>query len=136
MTSPTARTLAFLRRCGHAAAVVERWNAHAGIRQDVFGVIDIIAVRRGEPGVLAVQATTLPNVSARLAKAKVRPELRTWLAAGNRFQVHGWFQRAGRWKVKIVALRAEDLVSVVVQAPRRRSKMPVQGDLFTEAAGK
>ena len=32
-----------------------------------------------------------------------------------------WYRRADRWQVKIVAVRAEDLATVVVQAPARRS---------------
>jgi hypothetical protein len=110
--------------------VVERWLPHAKVRRDLFGCIDVVAVRRGESGVLAVQATTLEHVAARLAKAKGRPELRTWLAAGNRFQVHGWYRRNGKWDVKIVALRSEDLAGAIVQAPARRGRKPVQLDLF------
>jgi len=128
--SPTARSLRYLRECGHVADVVERWIPRANVRRDLFGVIDVVAVRRGEAGVLGVQATTLPNVAARLAKAKTRAELRTWLAAANRFAVFGWYRRGGRWRVKIVELRAEDLASLVIQGPPRRSRKPVQADLF------
>jgi hypothetical protein len=100
--------------------VVERWIPKANVRRDLFGCIDVVAVRRGESGVLAIQATTLAHVSARLAKAKGRPELRTWLAAGNRFEVWGWSYRGRRWVVKRVALRGEDLAGVVVEVPPRR----------------
>jgi hypothetical protein len=135
MTSPTARTLAFLRGCGHAADVVERWLPRVNRRRDLFGCIDVIAVRRGEAGVLAVQATSLANVSARLVKAKGRPELWTWLSAGNRFSVFGWYRRAGKWRVKIVALRSADLAAVVVQPVARRGRRAVQRDMFGGIAG-
>ena len=128
--SPTARSLAMLRKCGHAAGIVERWLPGVNRRKDLFGCIDLVAVRRGEAGVLAVQATSLANVSARLGKAKARSELRTWLAAGNRFSVFGWYRRQGRWRVKIVDLRTEDLAAVVVQSPPRRGRKAVQKDLF------
>ena len=120
--TPAARSLAFLRACGHDADVVERWLPRVNVRRDLFHCIDIVGVRRGETGVLGVQATVLGSISARLEKAKGRPELRTWLAAGNRFQVHGWYRRQGRWEVKIVALTSEKLAAVIVQAPRRRGR--------------
>ena len=46
--TPTARSLAFLRRCGHSADVVERWiPLRDNVRRDLFGFIDVVAVRRG-----------------------------------------------------------------------------------------
>jgi hypothetical protein len=98
----------------------------------LFGCIDVVAVRRGEQGVLGVQATTAKNVAARVCKAKAQPDLRTFLAAGNRFQVHGWYKRAGRWEVRIVELRADDLAETVVQGRPRRGRRPVQRELFAE----
>jgi hypothetical protein len=59
-------------------------------------------------------------VSNRLAKAKGRPELAAWLRAGGRFEVHGWRLRAGRWVIRRVEVRGEDLADVVLCAPRPR----------------
>ncbi len=42
--SPTSRSLAECRKRGWTAQVVEHWNPHAHIRQDLFGVIDIVAL--------------------------------------------------------------------------------------------
>lgn len=53
-TSPTQRSLRYLREQGYLPAVVEKWNPHAHVRQDLFGFVDIVAVRRDET--LAVQA--------------------------------------------------------------------------------
>jgi len=47
-------------------AVVEKWNPHARIRQDLFGILDLVAIKEGET--LGVQTTTLGNVSSRLDK--------------------------------------------------------------------
>jgi hypothetical protein len=41
--TPMARTLAFLRGCGHAADVVERWLPRVNVRRDLFHCIDIVA---------------------------------------------------------------------------------------------
>ncbi|MHB1530468.1 MAG: hypothetical protein ACYCXT_13820 [Acidiferrobacteraceae bacterium] len=55
--SPTQRTLRHLRKAGYPLVqVVEKWNPHAGVRQDLFGIIDVLAV--GPGGVLAVQCTS------------------------------------------------------------------------------
>jgi hypothetical protein len=118
--TPTARSLTLLRRRGYLADVVERWIPRANIRRDLFGCIDLAAVCLDAPGVLGIQATTEAHVSTRLAKARALPALKTWLAAGNRFEVWGWTRRGRRWRVKIVAVVSEDLAAVVVDAPPRR----------------
>ena len=43
-SSPTQRSLKLLRDEGYTAQVVERWNPHARVRQDLFGVIDTAAM--------------------------------------------------------------------------------------------
>jgi hypothetical protein len=103
MSSPTQRSLAHLREQGYTAAVVERWNSHARIRQDLFGFIDILALRDGET--LGVQATSGSNVSARVAKIAEHELVGAVRAAGWRVEVHGWRKNAaGRW-----VLRVEDV---------------------------
>lgn len=101
MTSPTARTLAELRKRGYMAAVTERWNPHAKIRQDLFGIVDVLAVREGET--LAVQATSGSNVASRvqkIAEHESTPELRK---AGWSIAVWGWRKNAkGRWQLREV----------------------------------
>src|SRR5579871_5267305 len=101
MASPTALSLNLLRRSGYAAGVVERFvqpPGRDGFRVDLFGCIDLVAVKRSESGVLAVQATSLPNMSSRINKAKGKAELRAWVAAGNRWECWGWCKRAARWR--------------------------------------
>jgi hypothetical protein len=106
--SPTARTLKMLRDDGWLAAVVERWNSYVKIRQDLFGFIDVIAVK-GDL-VLAVQATDGTNVSKRVAKIRETPAAALWLGSHTRqIVVHGWSKRgargkAKRWSCRIVRL--------------------------------
>ena len=55
-TTPTQRTLRELRNQGRRCQIVERWNAYVGahgVRQDLFGIIDVIALdpQRGVVGV-------------------------------------------------------------------------------------
>ena len=101
--TPTQRTLAKLRADGWTTAIVEHWNAHARVRQDLFGFIDILALRDGET--LAVQATSGSNVAARVAKiaeSKTAPIVRK---AGWRIEVWGWRKNAAGKHV----LRVEDV---------------------------
>lgn len=100
MSSPTQRTLSKLKREGWLAAVVEKWNPHARIRQDLFGIVDILAIREGET--LAVQATG-SGVSARIRKIADH-ESTPWIRkAGWRLEVWGWRKNAkGRWECRIV----------------------------------
>lgn len=93
------------------AAVVERWNPHARVRQDLFGFADVIAVVDG--AVLLVQATTGKNVSARLAKLRAEPcrsRVRRWLLAGGRVQIHGWAKRGPRGKRKLWTCSVREIV--------------------------
>jgi hypothetical protein len=78
--SPTQRALKHLRSLGYQAQVVEKWNAFAKIRVDLFGCIDIVAVRPGVP-VLGVQCTSHGNLAARVKKSLVLGQ--PWLATGH-----------------------------------------------------
>jgi hypothetical protein len=101
MSSPTSRTLERLRKAGWTAQVTERWNAYAKIRQDLFGCIDIVAVKAGEVGVLGVQCTSRSNQSSRVKKCYASPIMATWLEARNSLQVWGWAKSKGRWDATV-----------------------------------
>jgi hypothetical protein len=111
--SPTTRILERLRKDGWTAQVVERFNAHAKVRQELFGFINVRAIPPGEPP-LAVPATTSRNPPARLVKALALPALRSWLAAGCRFEVHGWSKKGlrGKWKLWTLTRRPVRLSEV------------------------
>lgn len=100
--TPTERTLRHLRSLGYLPAVVERWNPHARIRQDLWGWCDVLAVREGE--VLAVQCTS-HGVAARVRKVLASATIAPVLAAGVRVEVHGWTKRAnGRFELRVEKL--------------------------------
>lgn len=99
--TPTQRSLAEMRKRGYRCAVVERWNPHARIRQDLFGVVDLLAIGNGET--VAIQTTSGSNVAARVAKitdSEAMPDMR---AVGWKIVVHGWRKAAnGRWTLREV----------------------------------
>jgi hypothetical protein len=80
------------------AAVVERWNGFVtrpdggkGVRMDLFGFIDVLAVDElAHSGVLAVQVARTGDAARRLEKiksARVWPKVARWLQAGNRMEL-------------------------------------------------
>ncbi len=89
MASPTSRTLSHLRAQGYMAGVVEFWNPHTNTRRDLFGFLDVVAVREGE--VLGVQATSTGGAS-RVNKIlnDCTGDAILWLEAGTHLQVIGW----------------------------------------------
>lgn len=99
--SPTQRTLAKLRKEGWTAAVVERRNHGAFVTHDLFGFIDVLAIRDGET--LAVQTTSGSNVSSRVRKIADAEHLAAVRSAGWCIHVHGWRKNArGRWECRVV----------------------------------
>jgi hypothetical protein len=96
--TPTQLTLRRLRENGWPLVeVVETWNPHARIRNDLFGFIDVVAV--GPAGTLAVQATSAANVSARVKKIADHPNLAAVREAGWILEVWGWRKHNNRWEL-------------------------------------
>lgn len=108
-TSPTQRTLAYLRKRGEVAQVVERFNQFAKVRQDLFGFIDIVNLRTG--AIVGVQCTSGGNVAARVNKIlnECGDVAREWLLAGGRIEVWGWAKRGPRGKRKLWTPRVVDV---------------------------
>ena len=99
--SPTQRSLAHLRKLGYLAEVVEKRVPKVFITRDLFGFIDVLAIREGE--VLGVQATSGSNVAARVTKIAEAQHVGTVRKAGIRIVVHGWRKAAnGRWTLREV----------------------------------
>jgi hypothetical protein len=103
-TSPTQRSLKHWRDLGYLCAVVEHFNPHVRIRQDLYGFIDILAIK-GED-IVGVQATGGDggNVAARVAKI-VEHENYPLVIKAMRIVVHGWRKNAaGRWTLREIEL--------------------------------
>lgn len=109
MSSPTQRSLALLKKRGYRAAVVEKWNPHARIRQDLFGIIDILAIREGET--LAVQACAGSGGAAAARQRKIEDSdaIIDIRAAGWGVHVHAWRKRQLKGKRPEWVCREVDL---------------------------
>lgn len=92
-------------------AVTERWNPHVpmpggkfGIRQDLWGWVDMLALDPATGYLYAVQTTSGSNVSKRIDKIQAWPHLAAFLLR-HRAVVHGWSKRGERGKRKLWACR-------------------------------
>lgn len=98
-TSPTQLSLRHLRKTCDAVAVTEKWNPHARLRQDLFGFVDILALRGEET--IAVQSTSWGNVSSRATKIAESPLVAAVRQAGWSIFIHGWrMGKNGRYELK------------------------------------
>ena len=101
--TPTVRSLEMLRQKYPLVQVVEKWNPHARIRQDLYGIIDILCVGNGET--VAVQTTSGSSVSARVKKMTESPALPHLREAGWRIIIQGWRKNAaGKYVLREVDL--------------------------------
>jgi len=107
--SPTVRTLEELRRKGAIAGIVERFikapgKAGGGFRSDLFGAIDIIAIRNRR--IIGIQCSTATNRAAHIKKIMADPETRSalwhWMDAGGEIELWSWKKDSkGKWSVVI-----------------------------------
>ena len=98
--TPTQRTLAYLREQGYLCAIVEKWNPHVKIRQDLFGFIDILAIKKNET--LAVQCTST-GVAARVKKIQESEYLSRVREAGWKILIVGWSKNSkGKYVMRLL----------------------------------
>lgn len=109
MSSPTARTLKFLRSAGHIAAVVEKWIPQTKQRLDLYGFIDVVAMHPDSQGLLGVQATSGAHHSERCNKILGIPAAVLWLRTGNRIWVVSWTKKGVKGKRKLWQPRIEPI---------------------------
>jgi len=108
--SPTRLSLKLLRKEGWHVEVVERWNPHARIRNDLFGFADLIAIRDAHPPML-VQVTTSTNFQARRRKILAEQRALIWLHSSGTILLHGWKPKKKRGvprECREEAITAED----------------------------
>ncbi len=120
MSSATQRTIRELKNQGRVCAIVEKWNAFAGphgIRQDLFGIIDIIALDP-ERGVIGVQCCSggMSTHYIKITEERAQ-ETMDWLQTpGTVLEIWSWrklkVKRGGKamvWKPKIREITLKDL---------------------------
>jgi len=120
--TPTQRTLRELKDHGRTCGIVEKFNPHVGkfgIRQDLFGFIDIIALDT-DRGIIGIQSCG-QSFSAHLKKIveERNQEAYEWIRCGGKVELWGWrklkLKRGGkamRWKPRIKEITIADLDQV------------------------
>jgi len=122
MRSATERTLKHLKQHGYKTAIVEKYNAYAGefgVRQDLLGIIDILAFEKGRL-LWGVQSTTGSQYADHYRKITEEKCLNTalWLSIpSNRLLLYAWrkvkVKRGGKqtvWKPRITEITMRDLI--------------------------
>ena len=102
--SPTQRSLKLLRDAGWVCAITEHWNPFAFIRQDLFGFVDILAIKH--KAMLAVQTTSDDgsHMSSRVRKITDNPNYELLKSTRCKIMVQGWKKVKNKWKVRIINL--------------------------------
>lgn len=90
MSIYTEKTLKKLRNEGWQAQVVEKWLQACRRRVDLFGIIDIVAIRDGE--ILGVQSTSYNGRRSHLddMMGEKRQAVMSWLQARGRLVLMTW----------------------------------------------
>jgi hypothetical protein len=84
---------------GYLVENVEKYNTFSRKKNDLWGFIDFLAIRRDE--VLAIQVTSKSNMSARRKKMTEHENIGKVREAGIRIELWGFYKEKNRWKVKI-----------------------------------
>jgi hypothetical protein len=115
--SNTQRTLRLLRQQGHIVGTVERFNSFIGphgIRQDLFGFLDLIAIR--PDGIIGVQSCgqAFSEHDKKILENEIAPE---WIKFAG-IELIGWskkkkkldkgWSKAYYWTPKLKVYKQED----------------------------
>ena len=96
--SPLQRSKKLMESLGATVAIVEKWNQFARIRQDLFGIIDLLGVNNDVTW--AVQVTTLGHMKDHRDKMQASPMLAKLKEAGWLVELHGWRKLRTGWACK------------------------------------
>ena len=130
-----------LRNQGRRCAIVEKWNMHVGphgVRQDLFGIIDVIALDP-QRGVVGVQSCGMNFAEHERKFFEERAEeCIDWLSTpGTALELWGWrkvkLKRGGkamRWQPRI---REFTLADFGVPVELRKPESPVMGEWSAHA---
>ena len=114
--SYSGKTRDWLRNEGFRVGTCEHWNSFVGRRFDLFGFIDLMAIREGE--IIGVQASSASGHSARRNKILGLDDARAWLEAGGKIWIITWRKatlkrggKASRWVHRLEEITLKDWVA-------------------------
>lgn len=94
----TERTTRRLRAQGWILARAEQWVPTAGVRRDLFGWIDYVALDPPGGRIIGVQSCAKDFAGhRRKLRGPRREQVRAWLVCGGHALLIGWQKRQGVW---------------------------------------
>ena len=111
--TPLARTMALYREAHFHVWKVEHWNSFAHIRQDLFGIFDLLMIAPAYKKLIGVQVTTHQHMADHERKMRASPYLKDWIETGAEAWLVGWAKRGARnrtkkWEVKELKIRLDE----------------------------
>jgi hypothetical protein len=100
--TPSTRSIKKLTNEGWLVWNVESRVPRTNITKDLFGFLDLVALKGGET--LGIQVTSASNVSARIKKITNHPNVGIVRDAGWGIEVHGWRKKKEEWICRVVDL--------------------------------
>ena len=101
------RSMEALRDDGYLVGKTEHWNPWVppnGLLQDLFGFIDLVAIRVGEK-ITAVQVTK-EHVPEHIEKIQANKAAKVWLECGGRIVIHHWRELGPKgekkWRMEVI----------------------------------
>ena len=88
--SPLQRSMKQLRAEGMVVEKVEWWNAWGKVRQDLFGILDLLAIHPGTGSTTGVQVTTMGQKQPHMRKMRASKMLPLLKKAGWIIILHSW----------------------------------------------
>lgn len=114
--TPTARSMAYLRKQGWIVARMEQRlhipNSPFPITRDAFGFGDLLAAHPLN-GIALIQVTSTANLNAREIKihtTEIYQLACVWIRAGGKVLLQGWAKRGPRGKRKTWQLTEREIV--------------------------
>jgi hypothetical protein len=142
-TSNTQRTIRELRNQGRTCAIVEKWNQHVGpygVRQDLFGIIDILALDP-ERGVVGIQScgSDFAAHERTILEDRAQESIEWLKTPGTSLELWGWrkvkLKRGGkamRWQPRVRVFELADF-RVEIEVPTKEARDEEEGQ-FREPA--
>ncbi len=102
-----------LKATGWISGSTSRWNEKIKRMVDLFGLIDRVAIHPLATDTWGIQATSLSNVQARMAKLIEIPNAIVWLSSPHRkLWIHGWVKIEHRLVVEITEIFLQDVPQI------------------------
>jgi len=117
--SPTQRTIRALKEQGRLCGIVERFISNSqlghGIRSDLFGIFDVVALCPGR-GIIGVQScgSDFSGHYRKITEEKAENAME-WLKSGGVIEIYGWRKiklkrggKAERWAPRVQEITLKD----------------------------